>query len=418
MILILHQKINLYSRIVCDFLNILKLNIMKPNQAISILTILLFVIAGCGGGKQSGNLSDDLIIVDVMATSYPKKELILQDFMDVEYIPLETNDEFVNQGFVQDIGKEFIVLKNRKDDGDIFLYDRTGKAIRKINRKGEGGEEYTNLFGILLDESNKELFVNDIYKKTIYVYDLYGNFKRRFAHKEGNGSQFYTDIFNYDKDNLICYDEYNEEVAFVLVSKQDGSIHDIQLPFEKKKLLQQQKQDGDITYTISPGPHRSIIPFKGDWILFELSSDTTYTLLPDHNIRPFLVRTPPIQSMTPEVFLMLRLFSDRYLFMETIKNTYDFDAKTGFSRTFLVYDKQEKDFFKYTVYNGDYSTKKEIYMNMLRPVDHEIDSWQSIDAHRLVESYEKGELKGDLKEIAATLDEESNPVIMLVKHKK
>jgi hypothetical protein len=35
-----------------------------------------------------------------------------------------------------------------------------------------------------------------------------------------------------------------------------------------------------------------------------------------------------------------------------------------------------------------------------------------------VESYKKGELKGRLKEIAAELDEESNPVIMLIKHKK
>lgn len=40
--------------------------------------------------------------------------------MDVEYIPLETNDDFVNQGFVQAIGKEFILVKNYRDDGDIL----------------------------------------------------------------------------------------------------------------------------------------------------------------------------------------------------------------------------------------------------------------------------------------------------------
>ena len=36
----------------------------------------------------------------------------------------------------------------------------------------------------------------------------------------------------------------------------------------------------------------------------------------------------------------------------------------------------------------------------------------------LVEAYEKGQLKGKLKEIAANLDEESNPVVMLLKKKK
>jgi hypothetical protein len=41
-----------------------------------------------------------------------------------------------------------------------------------------------------------------------------------------------------------------------------------------------------------------------------------------------------------------------------------------------------------------------------------------LEAYQLVESYKRGELKGKLKEIAATLNEESNPVIMLIKHKK
>ncbi|MDR2914823.1 MAG: 6-bladed beta-propeller [Tannerella sp.] len=383
-----------------------------------LIIVLLLIMAGCVGGSKQAT-TDDFIIVDVTKSYSSKKELILQDFMDVEYIVLEMNDDFVNQGFVQDIGKDIILVKNRNDDGDIFVYDKTGKALRKINHKGQGSEEYTHILNIALDEDNGEMFICDIYKRKIFVYDLYGTFKRSFDHKEGGGSMFYTDIFNYDGDNLICYDEYNEEIAFVLVSKQDGSItKEIKIPFKEKKLLQQSVKDGDNTLTVSPGPYRRIITYDGSWILSELSSDTVYTLLPDYSLRPFLVRTPPIQSMNPEVFLILRLFSDRYYFMETIKNVYNFDTKEGFSRTFFMYDKLEKTFSGYTVYNGDYSTPKEIYMNALRPVSHEIESWQRLEAHQLIEAYEKGELKGKLKEVAATLDEESNPVIMLVKHKK
>jgi hypothetical protein len=133
---------------------------------------------------------------------------------------------------------------------------------------------------------------------------------------------------------------------------------------------------------------------------------------------PFFVRTPPVQSMDPEVLLLLRLLSDRYYFMETRKNVYDFSTGKGLPAAFFMYDRQEKAFFEYNVYNGDYSTKKEIYMNALRPVNHEIESWQALEAFQLVESYRKGELKGKLKEIAATLDEDDNPVIMLIKHKK
>jgi hypothetical protein len=383
-------------------------------RASGILVIILLLMTGCRENKQS---TDDIIPVDVTTTNYPKKELILQDFMDVEYIPLETSDDFLNQGFVQDVGKNFILVKNRNADGDIFVYDRTGKILRKINRKGQGGEEYTFILGITLDEDNNEMFVNSHSTRKIQVYDLYGNFKRSLKHKEGAGSLFYTEIFNYDKDHLICYDQYNEEIAFVLVSKQDGSItKEIKIPFKEKILLQQQLTDGEMINTVSPGPYRTIIPFKGDWMLLEHSSDTVYTFLPDFSLRPFLVRTPPIQSMYPGVFLVLRLFSDRYIFMETIKNEYNFNTKQGFPRTFFMYDKQEKALGGYTVYNGDYTIKKEIYMNWLRPVNHEIESWQPLEAHLLVESYKKGELKGKLKEIAAKLDEEDNPVIMLIKH--
>lgn len=105
---------------------------MKQTKTI-LAVILLVVLAGCGENKQSNN---DLIIVDV-SKSYPKKELILQDFMDVEYVALETTDEFLTQGLVQDVGKEYILATNRNNDGDIFIFDRkTGKGVRKINRRG------------------------------------------------------------------------------------------------------------------------------------------------------------------------------------------------------------------------------------------------------------------------------------------
>ena len=85
--------------------------------------------------------------------------------MDVEYIPLETNDEFVNQGYVNAVGEKFIVVSNFYNDGNIYIYDRRGKAIRKINRKGQGGEEYTHITNITLDEENNEIFVNDHFVK-------------------------------------------------------------------------------------------------------------------------------------------------------------------------------------------------------------------------------------------------------------
>ena len=384
---------------------------------IFIETILLLVMTSCGSDNAS---TDGFITIDVTKSSYsPQKELVLQDFMDVEYIPLETNDEFVNQGYVNAIGEKYIIVTNYREDGDIFVYDRNGKAIRKINRKGQGGEEYISCLKIILDEENEELFINDFLARKIKVYDLEGNFKRSFKQKQEGDTQFYGEIFNYDKDNLICYDECNADIPFLLVSKQDGSItREIITPFKEKKLFIQLLRYEGGTRAAGPGPYSRITPFKGNWILLEPSSDTIYTLMPDCSLRPFIAKTPPVHTLDPEFYLILKLVSDRYYFMESIKNVYDFRKEEGFPKTYFVYDTQEKDFFSYIIYNGDYSYKKELYMVMFTPINTKGELWATIDAFELCRDYEKGKLKGKLKDIAAKLGEDDNRVIMLVKPKK
>ena len=384
---------------------------------IFIEAILLLVMTSCGSDNAS---ADGFITVDVTKSSYsPKKELVLQDFMDVEYIPLETNDEFVNQGYVNAIGEKYIIVTNYREDGDIFVYDRNGKAIRKINRKGQGGEEYISCLKIILDEENEELFINDFLARKIKVYDLEGNFKRSFKQKQEGDTQFYGEIFNYDKNNLICYDECNADIPFLLISKKDGSItREIITPFKEKKLFIQLLRYEGGTRAAGPGPYSRITPFKGNWILLEPSSDTIYTLMPDCSLRPFIAKTPPVHTLDPEFYLILKLVSDRYYFMESIKNVYDFRKEEGFPKTYFVYDTQEKDFFSYIIYNGDYSYKKELYMVMFTPINTKGELWATIDAFELCRDYEKGKLKGKLKDIAAKLGEDDNRVIMLVKPKK
>ena len=384
---------------------------------IFIETILLLVMTSCGSDNTS---TDGFITVDVTKSSYsPKKELVLQDFMDVEYIPLETNDEFVNQGYVNAIGEKYIIVTNYREDGDIFVYDRNGKAIRKINRKGQGGEEYISCLKIILDEENEELFINDFLARKIKVYDLEGNFKRSFKQKQEGDTQFYGEIFNYDKNNLICYDECNADIPFLLVSKQDGSItKEIITPFKEKKLFHQVLRYEGGARGANPGLYSRIIPYNNNWILLEPSSDTIYTLMPDFSLRPFIAKTPPVHTLDPELFLILRLISDRYYFMESVKNVYDFRKEEGFPRTYFMYDTQEKDFFSYIIYNGDYSYKRELYMVMFTPINAKGELWATIDAFDLCKDYKEGKLKGKLKDIAAKLGEDDNRVIMLVKPKK
>lgn len=72
-----------------------------------------------------------------VSKSYPKKGSILQDLMNVKYVVLETADESLTQGLVQDAGKGYLLVTSKNNDGDIFTFDRqTDKGLKKINWRG------------------------------------------------------------------------------------------------------------------------------------------------------------------------------------------------------------------------------------------------------------------------------------------
>ena len=378
-----------------------------------ILVFILLVVAGCEKNKQQ---ADDLITVDV-TTSYPKKELVLQDFMDVEYIALETTDQFLTQGLVRDVGKEYLLATNRNNDGDIFLFDRkNGKGVRKINRQGQGAEEYTRMNDVILDESNGEIFVKSQGNK-ILVYDLYGGFKRCL-----NLGREVSSVFDYDKNNLICYDmsDYHSKGKdrsksyHIIISKQDGSVtREIFIPF--KTINTPIVVDGDKFIASYSYPIRLS---HDAWTLVDTSADTLYHYAPDGTLIPFIVRTPSAHTMQPEVFLYMGISTDRYHFMQTLKNVFNFEKGNGFYTDELVYDREEKAMFQVAVCNDDYAEKRTVAISD-KSINREFENATSLNASRLVEIYKKGQLKdGKLKEIVSKLDEEDNPVIMLVKQKK
>lgn len=146
-----------------------------------------------------------------------------------------------------------------------------------------------------------------------------------------------------------------------------------------------------------------------------LSSDTLYSYSPNGHIKPFIVRTPSIYSMDTEIFLFVEGVTSRYYFMRTVEKKLDIKTrKIPVSR--LVYDKQEDSIFKYQIYNTDFLYQRPIYW--ISSINQDIANWYPFDASELIEAYKEGKLKGRLNEIAAKLNEDSNPVIMLIKYKK
>lgn len=395
---------------------------------INLILLLSFLIERCQNSTKKSE--DDSFIVVNVQSDYPKKELILQDFLEIDYIPLETNPQFLTAANIQDIGDNHIITKNMgRTDGEIFIFSKEGKGVTTFNRLGQGGEEYTNILNIILDEKNNEIYVNNHYSKKIIVYDLNGNFKRSFNQAE---MKLYDPIGNLSEDYLICHDDYFEfgkpdlkRNCFLVISKNDGSIiKEIEIPYEEKKSMVIIKHDANGKITNNWGIRNShLIPYLNSWILIEPSADTIYQYSYNDDLKPFIVRTPSVQSMNPEVYLFPSILTERYYFMQVVEKKFNFGIDTDVPRRNLIYDKLENTIFEGVVYNNDFIDKTPINLwfehRVLKVLNSDnIVFITRLETSDLVEAYNKGRLRGKLKEIAANLDEESNPVIMLAKYKK
>lgn len=392
--------------------------------------LLLAFLMGCGGNNLS---TEEIIAIDV-TKHYPEKTFILQDLFDIEYVPLETTNESLTFGYVRAVTDDFIITKNANfRDGDIFFFDREGKLLRKINHKGNAPGEYVFTSHVFFDEKTEELFVSCLATSKIYVYDVTGKFKHSFKFPENeSGAVVYKPFYRFGQDILIACDNtvgrrvngrevhLKQNSIFHLISDKDGSIVDeISIPINKR-----------VSQMVYDPPHVAIVrndelfPYKDNWLLVDPSSDTIYHYSSDRMLKPFMVRTPSVHAMSPEIFLFPGVITHRYCFVQAVKREYNEEDPYGkLTKMDWVYDSEKKKTFEYVIYNHDFSNKRVVenltfdILDLCVMNSDEIAFTERLEASDLVEAYHAGKLKGQLKEIASKLTEESNPVILLAKYK-
>ena len=111
------------------------------------------------------------------------------------------------------------------------------------------------------------MFVNDGPSSKIQVYDLDGNYKRTIPYKQG---ALVTNLYDYDENHFLSQNVYSPEnesssSTFFLLSTQDGSWTDIELPYGKRISPVIVKRAADGIYASVPG-NSFISSYQGDWI--------------------------------------------------------------------------------------------------------------------------------------------------------
>ena len=356
-----------------------------------------------------------------MNQAYPEKTICLQEVAEVKYIPLGTTDEALFNGTLVNLSSQGIAGFNPKD-GDILLFDGNGKVISSFNHMGQGPNEYPKIYHMDVDWKQKEIYVQDNLRKKIRIYALDGSYLRTI---EAKGTMRQEDMFHFSDTHLI-YSMKPEKKQFApyqpvtLISKKDGSS--ISLPFTKK-------EETDIKATGGPFGNMKLtaklvngLYKKGDEVYVnEVTADVIYRVEKNHTLTPMVQRTPSYGvEKGKDFFLMLRGANNRYYFFKRQQALLEFqgNAATDTKSTYVAYDRKEKQFLNPTFTNEDYPSQDIPMSKVLQCAGDANQCYLLLEAFKLKEALAEGKLKGELKAIAEKLDEEDNPVVMIMEFKE
>ncbi|GHT69294.1 hypothetical protein AGMMS50239_35820 [Bacteroidia bacterium] len=248
------------------------------------------------------------------------------------------------------------------------------------------------------------------------MYDLSGSFKRIILPSFVKEINRYSNIYNFDKEHLLFYYENQDNIEYViellLISKQTGEVRNKKsFPFEKKlvEYLQTELSNemysflGNLKYVSNHNKHAYL----------NLLADTIYKLTPNFTLEPIMARTPSIQNLVSN-FLVINADTENYRFMTLTKNG------ANFSSTALVLNKQTGKISEQSLYNSDDVLRTPVKFG---PKPTDIQSVENnqyycfLQPFQLKEAYEQGNLRNELKAIASKIEEDENPIVMLIRFK-
>lgn len=133
----------------------------------------LLLIIGCRNQQEQKKQEGTVIEVDldkVTSTSF------FSQMKNIELIPLETNDFCVfGIAHIMKVNKEYIAIVDQVSQ-EILLFTEKGQFVRKINKTGQGPEEYIRVDDFCFHPEKDHLFILDGIQNKILEYTVDGTF--------------------------------------------------------------------------------------------------------------------------------------------------------------------------------------------------------------------------------------------------
>ena len=386
-------------------------------KQITLFSIFL-VLASCGERTQTAS---ELLVAD-KDVDCPKQEIYLEDIADVDYIPLVTTDSIlVNDYPPESVTPEGIAVRGGQP-GELLLLDPTGqKLVGRVCRCGQGPEEYTVIYRCVVDWQRCEVYIADY--THLKAYDFAGNYLRTLLTKEEIPM---LDIRNLNADQLLCAREReNCETPYrpyFTLSKADGRV-DTLTSIELSRFIASNR-------TVLSNDGRSynahaflplLVGCADRMWLTALALDTIFQINPDRSLLPVMapLRAPTRDEEAP--LLHFRGINDRYIWLSWVRRnvTVQLEHMEAGMREDLkiyMYDRKAQTWcepaYRCRAWSG--FEPRYIFTDPL-PYGYGLVMLNAMD---LVEAYQNDELADErLREIASTLREDDNPVLMRLKFK-
>lgn len=398
---------------------------------IYVVISFAFAFTSCNNEQKKKLTSSQLPVFDLQK-EYPLKRVVLQNIADVEYIPLETKKEALLTGTVLvKVDNETILIPDMRT-GEIHLFDRKGKHLKAFCHKGESGEEYRFISSMTADFSKKEIYIFD-YRPLATCYIKVYSFEGEFLRSLKMPDTMLFDLLDYDKDYLFGEEHLYVDVKdndkvnhtpYYLISKQTGELKELPLDVENRvRNILKYSKDVDKENSLSISLNYRVLPISksgNQIIISDFGIDTVFTYS-NNQLTPIALKTNRTTEYQSTIMSEVDVLTDSILILRTQdKRVVDPKIYGSPDPQQLLYNRQSGELNKVQFDDANGIPAEDANV-LLGSGYYELPSNYTLMYYKpelLLEKYESGKLKGELKQIASKLKEDDNPVLVLVKFKK
>ncbi len=239
---------------------------------------LCFALNSCIGDPSESH--DGIIVIDVLQAFETQRNMNASELIDeLEMIPLEyTVDTYFRYSNSYSVGNKYILVVET-EGAKLLLFDRKGKFIRTIGKKGKGPGELVSPHVATLDSDEEFIYVADTGFNRLMKFSINGTFINEISTKEIAPSRYALGIEFINRDQFVLVNKrpYQAMDGFASLTVFDKDLNRV-------KSILQRANDENLINNYDPFASFKVNPDR--MTFWEPLEDTLYTISPLGDVIP------------------------------------------------------------------------------------------------------------------------------------